>query len=152
MLNEPHDPTSCTPIPAAKLYDAAKAVRALFVTNGLPSNFPMGFGAPASYFSGVANDGTVNFSNTQYTSKKGTISSWVSDQVAEAKSTGQYLYMTVNAAKDTSNLANNLTYICSNADKTWVKMVGYWTWNRTGGNQTVPLSALGSVRDACKNR
>ncbi|OGM14274.1 hypothetical protein A3A76_00270 [Candidatus Woesebacteria bacterium RIFCSPLOWO2_01_FULL_39_23] len=147
VLNEPHDPTRCVKIPASTLYNVAKAVRAEFVPNGLASNFPFGYGVHPSYFLTVANDGTINFANAQYTPKKGTVQSFVTSQQADATTTGMKLYFTVNATQDL-NLASDLKYMCDNLDKSRVLMVGYWTW----GNTAVDFSTLLAARDSCKAR
>lgn len=152
LLNEPHDPTRCTAVPASSLYGAAAAIRAEFGKYGIPADFPLGFGAPPEYFSGVAGDGVINLVNAQYAPKKGTISSYVSGQQATAASLGIKLYLTVNAVQDGTNTAADMKYMCDNVDKNRVLMVGYWSWNQEGGNQTQPLNDFVAVKEACEAR
>ena len=153
LLNEPHNPDrGCTPVPPLELYNVAKLIRTTLLANVFSPSFLLGFGSHPAYFNSVPVDGTINFSNTQYAPQKGTIQEFLTSQETAASSVRQRLYFTVNALSDGINLDDDLLYICQNIHRGRVAMVGYWTWNTTGGNQTIPLSDLAKVKDACNGR
>lgn len=152
LLNEPFSPDSqeCSAVPPIELYNAAKVLRVKLSENGLRSDFPLGFGAPPDYFKGVPNDDTINLSTAQYTSKESvSVANFVTEEEAVAASIGHFLYMTVNANTQGTQTDENLVEICESINPSITIMIGYWRWDRDGGNT---LSDFEKVTQACNLR
>lgn len=164
LLNEPHNPRpvdqgGCVAIPPATLYSVAKMLReGDGKTAGLNSTklagIPLGYGVHATYFDGkISGDGTITLANPQYApGRGGTASQFMASQEAVARKLGMKLYATVNANKSGDSLDDYLLEVCRTVDPAIVIEVGYWTWTVDGGNQSVPLTSLTAVRDACSGR
>jgi len=153
QLNELADGTCiCICIVNDILKEAAKEIKAKFITYHLPNDFRLGFGSPPFYYKTIPNDGTINLSTTSYIPRRGPIADFLANQEADARSVGHQLYFYVNGNQSGTNVDNDLLYLCEHADPQVTIMIGYWKWDQNGGNQQVPLTDFIPVAKACSVR
>ncbi len=85
LIDEPQNPTNCTPLPPTPLYQAAQQIRAKFALYGA-GNIPIGYFAPPDYFyNGLTDaqrkDGTINVAWMQWTPAKGACGTTIADKI-----------------------------------------------------------------------
>lgn len=94
-LNEPHNPTNCSPIPVLKLEEAAQAFWAAFPEVN-KDNFLFGYWTPPTYIEAGGGAPAVNLTAAQYGLGKGTVEEFTASQLGSANRQNMKLVLSAN--------------------------------------------------------